>query len=216
MKFVPNRILIYIIFHRKSTFSQLETLSIRMNSSHIPERAPRPPQKTVNLTEAKIAHLIHQQSTFLGRPLTHDEIEMVHRQVAFDREHAGHESQHSKMALILLGSLIASQFLIGYWKRKSPSSYHLTTLLGLWIVPWIMGIQAGNWRFVIVHFLFSICNSWIVYRAMESPMRPRTPKLVYAWYSWVYTISYAIGVFGYVVLLMAFFHIPGLITGIFL
>jgi hypothetical protein len=51
-----------------------------------------------------------------------------------DFEHAGHESQHGTMALILLAALFGFQFLILYWKSKHYRSFQAVTLVGLWLV----------------------------------------------------------------------------------
>ena len=165
-----------------------------------------------NITQERIQNLIKIESNLLSRPLTQSEIHSIEERVAFEEKHKGHESQHATMAIILLSSLILSQILITLWKQKYPRSYHTMTLLGLWIVPLCMAISAGNWRFVAVHALFSLINSLIVYRAMESPMKSNTPKIVYSWYSYVYAISYGIGVIGYIIVLIAFFHIPKVVN----
>jgi len=52
----------------------------------------------------------------------------------FENQHAGHESQHGTMALILLGALFGFQFLILYWKSKHYRSFQAVTLVGLWLV----------------------------------------------------------------------------------
>src|SRR2546425_26243 len=50
----------------------------------------------------------------------------------FEQQHAGHESQHGTMALILLAALFGFQFLILYWKSKHYRSFQAVTLVGLW------------------------------------------------------------------------------------
>src|ERR1051325_8001065 len=57
----------------------------------------------------------------------------------FENQHAGHESQHGTMALILLGALFGFQFLILYWKSKHYRSFQAVTLVGLWLVnDWLI------------------------------------------------------------------------------
>ena len=167
----------------------------------------------MNETAAKIHKIIQQEQLFFGRNLTEQEIQAIHKRVAFELKHKGHEQQHSEMALILLGSLFVSQILIGIWKKRHPTSYHWATLFGLWWVPLFMGIKAGNGRFIAFHLTFSIANSWIMYKALERPLRSWVPKLVYAWYALLYKISYGTGVLGYIIVMIAFFHVPGLLTG---
>jgi RING finger protein 121 len=112
------------------------------------------------------------------------------------------------MLLIIIGSLLLSQLLISFWKKVHPKSYNISTLLGLWLVPMIMSIQSGYTRFLIIWALFSIVNGFIVMRALESPMKSSTPRLVYYWFQKVYDVSYFLGGCGYVVMLFAFFHLP--------
>ncbi|KAJ3047679.1 hypothetical protein HK097_011302 [Rhizophlyctis rosea] len=112
------------------------------------------------------------------------------------------------MALILISSLLFSQIAISLWKKYHPRSYNLTTLLGLWLVPPVLGYRAGNYRYVTVWVLFSIANSFVVKKAMENPMKSGTPGVVYRWYTWVYNISYAVGIVGYVIMIVTFFHVP--------
>lgn len=71
-----------------------------------------------------------------------------------------------------------------------------------------MGLQAGNYRYVIVWAIFSAVNALIVRKALETPMKSVTPRLVYAWYKHIYNAAYGVGVLGYVVVLLAFFHVP--------
>jgi RING finger protein 121 len=112
------------------------------------------------------------------------------------------------MLLIIIASLLISQMLISLWKRFHPRSYHLSTLLGLWLVPLVMSISSGYTRFIIIWSLFSIANGFIVMRALESPMKSSTPRLVYYWFQKVYDVSYFVGMCGYVIMLFAFFHLP--------
>lgn len=168
---------------------------------------------TLDAIQKRIAHITRQETVFFGRELTEEELLAIQKRVEFEFEHRGHESEHSTMALILLGSLFVSQIAISAWKRNSPRSYNTATLLGLWLVPFFLGLSSGYWRFVIVHVIFSIANGWIVYKALESPIRSWVPRTVYSWYAWVYAVSYSVGALGYFVILLAFFHVPAMITG---
>jgi hypothetical protein len=71
-----------------------------------------------------------------------------------------------------------------------------------------MSFNAGYIRFMIIWSCFSLVNAFIFYRALESPMRSSTPKLVYAWYQKVYDASYMTGIVGYFVMVLAFLHFP--------
>ncbi|KAJ3034135.1 hypothetical protein HDV00_005420 [Rhizophlyctis rosea] len=126
----------------------------------------------------------------------------------FQLEHAGHEQQHATMALILISSLFFSQLAITLWKKFHPRSYNIVTLLGLWLVPPILGYRAGNYRYVLIWFIFSVLNGFVVRLALQNPMKSTTPGIVYRWYTWVYNVCYAIGLVGYIVMLVTFFNVP--------
>jgi RING finger protein 121 len=157
--------------------------------------------------------IVQKDSLILGRPLTPDEVDILRQQIEFSIKYKEHENEHALAGLFVIIGLIASHYAIGYWKRKSPSSYHLATLLGLWWIPFLIGLKAGNYRFIIIHLIFTILNSWVIKMAWQVPLRPSTPKWVYAWYSWVYSISVAVGGVGCVLIFLPLFHIPGLIVG---
>ncbi|KAI8916011.1 hypothetical protein EDD86DRAFT_186297 [Gorgonomyces haynaldii] len=155
-----------------------------------------------------LEEVVQAEEQFLGRKLEDFELEEIKRRIAFMKEHQGHESQHAEMVLIMFGALIVSQVLISIWKKYHPGSYNIATLLGLWIVPMLLAMNAGNTRFEIVWIIFSLVNGYIVKRALESPMRSMTPRLVYSWYSRVYDVCYLLVIVGYGITLVAFFHLP--------
>ena len=131
----------------------------------------------------ELEELIIKDSHILGRPLTLQEIESLKEQIDFSIRHQGHENEHALAGLFIIIVLIASHVGINHWKKKSPSSYHLATLLGLWWIPFLFGLKAGNYRFVVVHLLFSITNSIIVKMAWQIPLRPVCSILLILVYS---------------------------------
>ncbi|KAG9305864.1 hypothetical protein G9A89_016516 [Geosiphon pyriformis] len=129
-------------------------------------------------------------------------------QEKFAQSHAGHETQHSTMALILLIALFGFQFVILFWKQKHYRSFQAVTLIGLWLIPmYIFGIQAQFWRFLSIWCLYSIANFRVIYLASRKPLDHKTPRLVYNWFSIVYKLCYAVGVTGYAIIMLTFFGI---------
>ncbi len=116
--------------------------------------------------------------------------------------------------MILLSSLFVSQFVIMFWKSRHPSSFNAITLLGLWVIPMGMGVNAGNVRYVVIWALFSIVTGIIIKRALSVPLKKETPGMVYGWFAGVYSVSYGLVLIGYFVVLLALFRIPELIFGI--
>ncbi|CAG8478824.1 2275_t:CDS:2 [Paraglomus brasilianum] len=129
-------------------------------------------------------------------------------QEEFARMHSGHESQHSTMALILLVALFSFQFLILYWKQKHYQSFQIVTLIGLWLIPmYLFGIYFQFLRFLTIWTLYSALNGYILHLASRKPLDQQTPKLVYRWFAAVYKVSYTVGIFGYILLMLQFFEI---------
>ncbi|KAJ3262483.1 hypothetical protein HK103_000012 [Boothiomyces macroporosus] len=151
--------------------------------------------------------ILRDEERFLGRKLTPEEVQMVTDRVNYLRQHEGHEKQHSEMLMIIFGGLIVSQILITIWKKYHVTSYNISTLLGLWFVP-IMSLKEGYWRFCFVWLIFSVCNGFIVARALEKTMKSSTPRLVYWWFQKIYDVSMAVGAVAYSIILFSFFHIP--------
>ena len=151
--------------------------------------------------------VIHSEERRLHRPLTTEERKEVHHTIEFLKEHQGHESAHGEMLLIMLVSLLVSQMVITLWKKYHPRSYNISTLLGLWLVPFLMALYNAYYRFVLFWVAWSIINSYIVKLSLESPMNSSTPKIVYSWYAWVYRGSYLLVAVGYCIVIIAIFHI---------
>ncbi|CAG8685382.1 11093_t:CDS:2, partial [Scutellospora calospora] len=116
------------------------------------------------------------------------------------------DSQHGTMALILLGALLGFQFLILYWKQKHYRSFQMVTLIGLWLIPmYIFGFQAHFWRFMTIWALYSGINSFSLnYHIFIL-------RLVYKWFSFVYKVSYAVGITGYSIIMFTFFGLIQLV-----
>ncbi|KAJ3196272.1 hypothetical protein HK101_009537 [Irineochytrium annulatum] len=181
-----------------------------------PSLIPSPPSNPDNINADPIAPLAHELG-LSDADIAHLSPEQRH--VLEDRkhfldEHRGHEKQHAQMALILIGGLVVFQLLLLAWKRLRPRSFQLASLLGLWVVPPAIGLSLGNYRYLMTWCLFSVANAFVVRRALfETPMQSSTPRLVYRWYSYVYSASVAVGGFGYFVVLVTFFHIPYALMG---
>ncbi|KAI8821503.1 uncharacterized protein EV422DRAFT_619834 [Fimicolochytrium jonesii] len=144
----------------------------------------------------------------MHKTYTPDEQAAIAAELKFQAEHAGHESQHATMGMILLATLVGSQILFALWRKHHLRSFQAATLLGLWLVPAGMSLQGGYTRFLVIWGIFSVINSLIVWRAHETPLRSTTPRWVYKWYTLMYNIWYAVGMLGYILVLLSFFHVP--------
>ncbi|KAJ3062669.1 hypothetical protein HDU98_001467 [Podochytrium sp. JEL0797] len=155
------------------------------------------PHRHEKLTPADRDRLIDQfclENNLRRSDLTKEQLDALHHRFQFMQEHAGHESQHASMAMILLFSLVAFQLVLTVWKRTHKNSFNLVSLVGLWFVPAGIAWSAGNARYLACWALFSVVNGVVVRKAIwESPMRSETPRLVYRWYSYVYSASVIVG-----------------------
>ncbi|RUO97153.1 hypothetical protein BC936DRAFT_140889 [Jimgerdemannia flammicorona] len=140
-----------------------------------------------------------------------EQLDRLHKEQEFRKEHAGHESQHETMAFVLIFSLFAAQFLILFWKKKHFRSYQAFSLGGLWLIPFIFGLTGEWWRFLAFWSIYSVINCWVIYKASRAPLDGATPRLVYRWFTIVYNASFVVGVTGYVIVMLVLFNVATLI-----
>lgn len=111
---------------------------------------------------------------------------------------------HATMLIILIITLIISQFALFEWKKRHYRSYLHVSLLALWLIP--LGISLRNfwWRFVIFWSIFSFITCIVLQKSFEKPVRGSTPRMVYKWFLFIYKLSYGLGILGYILMMMTF------------
>jgi RING finger protein 121 len=130
--------------------------------------------------EITLNEVITREEAFLNRPLTPYEREEVVQRVDYWKLHHGHETQHMEMFLIFIFAFIISKVIITLWKRNHAKSYNITTLVGLWIIPFLLAVYNGrSIRFEIIWTIFSLVNAYIVRIALQTPMKSLTPRLIF-------------------------------------
>ncbi|MEQ2173967.1 hypothetical protein GOODEAATRI_002989 [Goodea atripinnis] len=77
----------------------------------------------------------------------------------------------------------------------------------MWVVPLYFTTKLHWWRFLTTWFIFSVITAYISFRATRKPLACTTPRLVYKWFLLLYKISYAIGIFGYSVVMFTLFDV---------
>ncbi|XP_042902567.1 E3 ubiquitin ligase Rnf121 [Parasteatoda tepidariorum] len=117
-------------------------------------------------------------------------------------KHRGHESMHAWMVLILLLAMILSQILLVEWRKRFPRSYNRISLVAMWIIPFAISVNHAWMRFIYIWVIFTILTCFIISRGLRKPINNMTPRLVYKWFYLIYMISYALGVFGYIVVFL--------------
>jgi len=120
------------------------------------------------------------------------------------QKHQGHANMHAEMILILFAVLVVSQIALVQWRKWKPYSYHLCTLIGMWVIPVGLSIRSLWWRFPLIWLIFSSITSIIIKKSLEKPIQRNTPRLVYKWFLLIYKISYCVGIFGYLTMMATF------------
>jgi hypothetical protein len=95
------------------------------------------------------------------------------------RDGVAHVHDTRADALIFWGLLlgvVAIQALIYFWKRRSPKTFGLVTLLALWTFPLISALLQFSIRFVSVWLLYSAATAYFVRLATRKPLLPKTPR----------------------------------------
>lgn len=121
--------------------------------------------------------------------------------------HRGHEEMHLEMFLIAVFSLFVSQFLLMLWKKYYFKTYQMVTLLAMWMVPFAYSILARFSRFVVIWFFYSLVTGSMVYMASRKRVGTHTPRRVYRWFLFVHNASCALGVAGYVLVMLSVFQL---------
>ncbi|KAG0254326.1 hypothetical protein DFQ27_006917 [Actinomortierella ambigua] len=136
--------------------------------------------------------------------LSEQQVHSLENQAKYLHEHAGHEAAHNKMAFIIIAALISFQFVLLWWKKHHYRSYQGITTFGLWLLPFAFAVHTQSKRFTGFWILFSILNSWIIFKSTRKPLNHMTPKIVYKWFWVVYQASYITGIIGYFMLFFTF------------
>jgi len=108
-------------------------------------------------------------------------------------------------ALVILAFLFISQIGVLAWKKYHPKSFQSITLIGLWIVPPVIGIFFKNFLYVTIWSLF-VCANVVIYRkSKEKPLKPETPRTIYRWFAIIHKLTYMGGAAGYLIFLIGMF-----------
>lgn len=79
------------------------------------------------------------------------------------------------------------------------------TLAGLWLLPAIVSEQMRFWSFLCVWTCYSAVTGYLLYTCLAKKADASTPRKVYTWFLAVYKVSLAVGVAGYVLLILEMF-----------
>lgn len=148
-----------------------------------------------------------------GNPQNQEQIDELRKEAA---KHAGHESQHLAMVLILITVMIISQILLVFWKTKYQKSYIHASMIAMYIIPFGISAYRHWWRFISIWLVISLITIVLVWRPLVMPNFSRAgsaiPRLLYKWFFMVYSVSSIVAVTGYSILLLTFFGINMLLN----
>lgn len=159
-------------------------------------------QETLNIDD--IVGFDHQQldDYLLKTSLSEAQKHKIKHQI-FHLKHKGHEAMHTEMVLVMITLLVIGQILLVQWKKKSPKTYNLVTLLLLWLTPFLASIYYGWKRFICIWFIFSIIVGLPIRKAVwktrgtNGKLSVDTPRLVYRVFLFMFRISLGVGTIGY-------------------
>jgi len=154
-----------------------------------------------------------ETGTIVVRNITYDLSKLrpdeIHRlkHEALHEKHKGHDAMHAEMVLILLVTLVISQVVLVFWRTKHFKSFQVATMIGMWFIPFCISLKFTHTRFLIIWLIFTLITGYVTRRALKTPLKRTTPRLVYKWFLLVHKISYVIGIVGYLGLMLTFLGI---------
>ncbi|GAB6032655.1 hypothetical protein CHUAL_011533 [Chamberlinius hualienensis] len=134
--------------------------------------------------------------------LTEEEQRRVKAHHELHERHKGHEGMHTQMFFILIITMLVAQIILVEWKKRWFQSYQIATLIAMWIIPFAFCIYHSWWRFIFIWLIFSSITIYILSKTRRQPIEGTTPRLVYRWFLLIYKMSYCIGLFGYIVMML--------------
>lgn len=90
--------------------------------------------------------------------------------------HEGHEEMHAAMIIIFFVILVVSQIALVQWKQRHFHSYQMATLAAMWIIPVVISLRNGYWRFIGFWVLFSVITGLVAKKVTQSPIERTTPR----------------------------------------
>ncbi len=118
-------------------------------------------------------------------------------------KHRGHEQLHAALLLGMLVFLVSAQVGLVYWKRRSPKTFELVTLVGMLALPPLYALYHFYWRFLLIWAAFGAVTAFFLSKPfVERPMRATTPRQVYWFFFLLDKVSFGLAFAGYALLLL--------------
>ncbi|CEO94280.1 hypothetical protein PBRA_000065 [Plasmodiophora brassicae] len=105
--------------------------------------------------------------------------------------------------LLVIGVSLVVQFGLHHWQRLRPRSYHLVSLLGLWLFPMLVSIHSGFVIMLSVWSAFSLYTGYLFGQIrFIQPVPKDLPGRVYSWFSFIHRSCYVLAIAGYIMVLV--------------
>jgi len=72
--------------------------------------------------------------------------------------------------------VVIFQLALLQWRKHYKSSFLVVSLLGLWLVPFLISIYHGYFRFLAIWTIYSIVNGYVLRLTMQQVIDPSTPR----------------------------------------
>jgi len=157
--------------------------------------------------EGKLIRIIKENLTGEEQHLTEIEKQRLHH-LRMHLEHEGHDEMHAEMILIMLLATGVAQVLLLLWRQRHFKSYQQVTMVGLWLGPVVVAAQSRVVAFLVWWALYSSVTAYVVRMALEKPLQPHVPRLVYKWFLLLHKLCTALGVAGYTLMMLTLLGLP--------
>merc|ERR1711865_56585 len=124
-------------------------------------------------------------------------------------------TQSSHLFFVLLIVIMVTQLGLHAWKKYRYRSFQITSLVGLWVLPFGFACYIFSWKFIILWLGFSFKTGQMLHEAYtpmegregktQDKMGKEVPRRVYGWFYKVYRCTYGLAVFGYACILSNIF-----------
>lgn len=110
---------------------------------------------------------------------------------------------------LLIAFALAVQLVVYTWKKHHSSSYQISTLIIIWLVPLYLFLKVPSYQFVSVWVGFSLAYGYYTMLSLRRSIEPRTPRRVFAFFKRCSLFTCCLVAIGYLLLIVCLFLSDG-------